>query len=231
MHESKHGEHEHQDGHRPGYKGISDGDRRKTMDPDVILPKIGLKPGMTFVDVGCGQGFFALPAAHIVGPKGRVYGIDIDREALDLLGRRATDASPKIILLRGDAEKTVACKGCADIVFFGISLHDFADPKKVLNNAWHMLKPGGVLADLDGKKINTEGEPHHGNRLSEKEASKLIEGANLKIESVEDISGMYYLIFAKKDSVISSVDNITNVRTSVSLTPFQPRRYRNEVKL
>jgi ubiquinone/menaquinone biosynthesis C-methylase UbiE len=198
MHEHKHCKHEHKEEHGQGYKGISDSDRRKMMDPDVVLPMIGLKPGMTFADVGCGEGFFALPAARIVGSEGRVYGIDIDDEALDLLGRGASDAGLNMIILSGKAEKTVACKGCADIVFFGISLHDFADPKKVLDNARHMLKPGGVLADLDGKKIETEGKSHGGKRISEKEASKLIEGANFNIESVEDISDWYYLIQAKK---------------------------------
>jgi len=198
MHELKHGKHEHNEGRGPGYKGISDGDRRKMMDPDILLSKIGLKPGMTLMDVGCGQGFFALPAARIAGPEGRVYGIDIDDEAIDLLGRRASDAGLNIILLRGEAEKTVACKGCADIVFLCISLHDFADPEKVLDNAWHMLKPGGVLADLDGKKVGTDGKTHAGKRISEKEASKLLEGANFNVESVEDISDWLYLILAKK---------------------------------
>ena len=168
------------------------------MDPDLILPRIGLKPGMTLVDIGCGQGFFALPAARIVGPEGRVYGIDIDTEALDLLGRRASDAGLNINVLRGDAGKTVACEDCADIVFFGISLHDFTGPKKVLGNAWRMLKPGGVLADLDGRKTGADGRSHPGDRLSDIEASMLIQEANFNIVSVEDISDRFYLILAKK---------------------------------
>jgi ubiquinone/menaquinone biosynthesis C-methylase UbiE len=198
MHEYKHGKHEHNEGQGPGYKGISDSDRRKMMDPDIILPKIGLKPGMTMVDVGCGQGYYAITAARIAGPKGRVYGIDIDNEALDLLGRKASDAGLNIKILQSEAERTIACEGCADIVFFGISLHDFEEPEKVLDNAWRMLKPGGILADLDGKKGETESETSLVKRLGEKEASKLIEEAHFNIESVEDISGWLYLILAKK---------------------------------
>ncbi|WP_424357008.1 class I SAM-dependent methyltransferase [Methanocella sp. MCL-LM] len=198
MHEHKHCGHKHKEGHGPGYKGICDSDRRKMMDPHVILPKIGLKPGMTLVDVGCGQGFFALPAARIAGPEGRVYGIDIDAEALDLLSLKASDAGLNINALRGDAGQTVACEGCADIVFFGISLHDFTEPEKVLDNAWRMLKPGGVLADLDGKNAGKDGGSRPGNRLSEKEASQLIEEANFNIVSVEDFSDRFYLILAKK---------------------------------
>ncbi|NLA99854.1 MAG: hypothetical protein GX837_02640 [Methanomicrobiales archaeon] len=36
--------------------------RRRRQHPDSILEGIGLRPGSTFVDVGCGDGFFALPA-------------------------------------------------------------------------------------------------------------------------------------------------------------------------
>jgi ubiquinone/menaquinone biosynthesis C-methylase UbiE len=67
-----------------GYKGWDESDRRKTMDPERILAMAGLAPGMAFVDIGCGQGYFSIPAAHKAGPKGRVYGIDIDEEALDI---------------------------------------------------------------------------------------------------------------------------------------------------
>jgi 2-polyprenyl-3-methyl-5-hydroxy-6-metoxy-1,4-benzoquinol methylase len=105
MHEDKHGSHEHKEGRGQGYKGIDEGERRKMMDPNIILPKIGLKPGMTLVDVGCGQGFFAMPAARIAGPKGCVYGIDIDKEALDLLGLKASDTGLNIQILQGEAEK------------------------------------------------------------------------------------------------------------------------------
>lgn len=55
-----------------------DPERRKWQDPLAILSYIGLKTGQTFVDIGCGGGFFALPAARVVGESGRVYGIDAD---------------------------------------------------------------------------------------------------------------------------------------------------------
>ena len=196
MHEEKHTTHVHKPGHGPGYKGIGDVERRKMMDPDAILPKAGLGPGMTFVDVGCGQGFFAIPAAQIVGKKGRVYGIDIDEEALRVLSHRASESGLDISIIQGNAENTIACEGCADIVFFGISLHDFGEPKKVLENAWRMLKPGGILADLDGKKL--PGESPYVKKLGEKEAATLLGEANFSIASIEDISELFYHLLAKK---------------------------------
>jgi cyclopropane fatty-acyl-phospholipid synthase-like methyltransferase len=48
-----------------------DPERKEWQDPELILPAIGLGEGMTFVDAGCGEGYFALPAARRVGPRGR----------------------------------------------------------------------------------------------------------------------------------------------------------------
>lgn len=180
-----------------GYKRWDESDRRKTMDPERILAMAGLAPGMTFVDIGCGQGYFSIPAARAVGADGRVYGIDIDEEALGLLNRMAEDKGLAVRTFAGEAEKTIACKGCADIAFFGICLHDFEDPEKVLDNARRMLKPGGRLVDLDWKKAAMEGGPPLEKRFSEQKASKLIEGAGFAIESVHDIEGRYYMILAR----------------------------------
>ena len=49
----------------------------------------------------------------------------------------------------GRAEDTIFCEACADIVFFGMVLHDFSDPVKVLLNTGRMLKATGRLVDLD----------------------------------------------------------------------------------
>ncbi len=44
-----------------GFKFIKEEERRKWQNPEAILAEIGLKPGMTFFDIGCGQGFFLSP--------------------------------------------------------------------------------------------------------------------------------------------------------------------------
>jgi len=54
-----------------------------------FLKKIGIKAGDTVVDFGCRVGHYSIPAAILVGPEGRVYAIDKDREALDRLSEKA----------------------------------------------------------------------------------------------------------------------------------------------
>ncbi|MDH3770987.1 MAG: class I SAM-dependent methyltransferase, partial [Nitrospirota bacterium] len=50
-------------------------------DPSSVLRSLGIQPGMTVVDLCCGDGFFTAPLAKVVG--GKVYAIDIDRQMLE----------------------------------------------------------------------------------------------------------------------------------------------------
>ncbi|RPJ52788.1 MAG: class I SAM-dependent methyltransferase, partial [Methanobacteriota archaeon] len=153
-------------------------DRRTWQNPDVILAGIGVRPGGTFIDIGCGDGYFAIPAAKVVGEQGMVIGIDNDREALARLEERAAAAGLRnVTLAHGDAEETIPCEACADVVFFGICLHDFRDPGQVLANAIRMVKPEGILIDLDWKAEPMELGPPLRIRFPEEKAAGLIRGA------------------------------------------------------
>ena len=179
------------------WRSVPDSERRKWQDPDAVLAEIGVKAGLTFVDVGCGDGYFSLPAARLVGETGRVYGMDVDASAIDRLAQKAAaEGVTNLILTAGKAEDTVLCSSCADIVFFGIDLHDFQDPRKALSNARAMLKPAGRLIDLDWKKMRQDFGPPYDVRFTEQEASRLIESAGFRVESARDAGPYHYLIVA-----------------------------------
>jgi len=59
--------------------------RLNSLNPHKVLSVTGLKQNMVFIDVGCNDGFFLLPALEIIGKNGYVYGIDIDNNALSRL--------------------------------------------------------------------------------------------------------------------------------------------------
>ena len=176
-----------------------DPERRQWQDPDQILTTIGLKPGMVFVDMGCGDGYFALPAARMVGPGGRVYANDIDDGAIERLTQRAAqEGLGNLVAKVHESEEMVACESCADIVFFGIDLHDFQDPAKVLTNAQKMLRHGGKLVDLDWKDQPTPFGPPPEKRFSIDKVKSLISSAGFRVESVQDSGPWHYLIIARR---------------------------------
>ncbi|HIH04565.1 MAG TPA: class I SAM-dependent methyltransferase [Methanoregulaceae archaeon] len=179
-------------------------ERREWQNPEAILESLGLGPGWVVADIGSGEGFFTLPAARIVGPRGAVYAVDPSVGRLTRLHETAEEEGLENIRIRaGTAEEFVVCEGCADLVFFGICLHDFADQAAALRNAMTALKPGGLLANLDWKK---EGTIRHGDllgppveiRFTEEEAASMIGAAGFAIESVEPYGEYFYLIRARR---------------------------------
>ena len=172
-------------------------ERRKWQNPELILNDTGLKTGMTFADIGCGNGFFTLPAARITGQKGTVYGIDVNPGFINELQQAAQNEGLRnLVLQTGKAEDIILCRGCADIIFFGIVLHDFDNPSQVLQNAREAIKSKGLLVNLDWKKVVTPFGPPLEKRFSEEKASQLIEAVGFKVKSVKDSGAYHYLITA-----------------------------------
>lgn len=172
--------------------------RRKWYNPEVILQDIGLTSDNVFVDVGCGDGFFSILAAKIVGEKGKVYSIDADNLAIGKLKEKAKRLGlSNIYPTIGLAEENLLCKECADIVFFSMVLHDFNSPGKVLLNAKQMLKSTGIVANLDWKKEKMTFGPPYKIRFSQNQASSLLNKADFKIKEITSIGEYHYLITAQ----------------------------------
>jgi SAM-dependent methyltransferase len=123
--------------------------------------------------------------------------VDISAESIGRLRAGAEKERLRNILSRvGEAEETLFCEGCADIVFFGIDLHDFRDPAAVIRNAKQMLGPEGHLADLDWKAEPMDLGPPLGRRFSVGKASSLIESVGLRIWNIQEAGPYHYLIIA-----------------------------------
>jgi len=172
--------------------------RRKVQNPEQILQAIGLREGMSFVDLGSNDGFFSVPAAKIVGNTGSIYALDINQQAIDALDIKLQSINYKNYQLKcAKAEEVVFNDHIADIVFLGTVLHDFMDPLEVLKNAKKLLKNKGIFVNLDWRKKDTKLGPPLEIRFSTKYAAKLIEQAGFKIKSSENLSELYYLIIAE----------------------------------
>jgi ubiquinone/menaquinone biosynthesis C-methylase UbiE len=177
---------------------LDEATRRSWYNPEEILQATGLEEGMTFVDVGCGDGFFTFLAAEIVGEKGQVYAVDIDKAAIERLQKKAKELGYKNIkAVAGQAEETVFCKNCADVVFYSMDLHDFDQVIKVLHNAQLMLDLDGVVADLDWKKIDLPVGPPLDIKLSPTTVIGHLQSAGLVVEQTFDVGPYHYLVLAR----------------------------------
>ena len=171
--------------------------RRSWYNPEAIL--VDLKAGMTFADIGCGEGYFSILAAKKVGAKGKAYAVDIDPSGVEKLKDVAKDKGLTNIAAQvGEAEETVFCRECVDFILLSMDLHDFRDPAKVLFNAKEMLKPTGLLVDLDWKKVSMPFGPPVSIRFSEDHVVGLLRMAGFTAIDVRDAGPYHYVVTARK---------------------------------
>ncbi len=175
-------------------------ERRNRQNPEEILSAIGLREGLVFMDIGCNDGFFTIPAAKVVGIHGKVYGTDTDEDSIGRLRKKAEKEGLENVHTEiKEAESTIFCKGCADIIFYGTVLHDFKDPVQVLKNAKEMLAPHGKLVNLDWKKVPTKIGPPLSIRFSEEEVADMMRRAGLCVVEMKDLSEDFYIVTAILD--------------------------------
>lgn len=111
-----------------------------------VLRMAGISEGMKVLDVGSGPGDVALIAAKLVGSRGRVIGVDVNRDGLELARARATAAGlANVEFINGDC-RTVAVGGGFDAVIGRLVLTYVSDPTETLRSLVKRLQPGGVVA-------------------------------------------------------------------------------------
>ena len=109
--------------------------------------RLRLQPGARVLDVGCGAGASALPAAAAVGPAGRVIGVDLSEKLLGIARRRAAEGGLiQAEFRRGDMTVTGFADGSFDAVISVFSVFFVPNMKGFVAELWRLVKPGGTLA-------------------------------------------------------------------------------------
>ncbi len=105
-----------------------------------------LEQGESVVDAGSGAGFDSFIAAHQLGPRGRVVGVDMLPEMLEKSRKTAELMGLKNLEFReGLLEEIPVEDGWADVVISNGVINLCADKKRVFSEIWRVLRPGGRL--------------------------------------------------------------------------------------
>ena len=113
-----------------------------------VLPKLSIKSGMSVLDVGCGWGDMSLQVAEIVGPSGRVVGIDCVEAFLSEARKDARAMGlANVQFVRGDAEVALP-ENEFDYVVARFGTMFFTNPVAALRRMRKALKPGGQMTHI-----------------------------------------------------------------------------------
>ena len=169
--------------------------------PSETLISLGLKKGMTFVDLGCGYGTFTLAASKIVGTKGKVYAVDINRENVERVAVRAKeDGLVNITALVADitAESGVRLPSHgADFVLLANVIHGTRRRVSLLRKVTNILRVGGIVAILNWKLAETPRGPPMQMRPSPEESVRYLVKAGFNDPQVLDVPPHHYAVMAK----------------------------------
>jgi len=116
-------------------------------NPYKLLKAAGLKRGQKVLEVGCGPGFFTIPAAKIVGKEGFVYAIDIHPLAIEKVKEKIERGRIKNVSpILANASNTGLPDRSIDFAFlFGLR-YIAGGLENVISEIHRILKPGGVLS-------------------------------------------------------------------------------------
>lgn len=176
--------------------------------PAEVLGQLGIQPGTVIADLCCGNGYFTIPLAQLVG-SGKVYGIDLDETLLEEARQAAAHDNVSIHWIRGDA---MAVQGLLpeklDCLLMANTFHGVPDKVSLAHNVASALKEHGMFIIINWHAIPREktillNEPRGPKteiRMSPVQLKSIVEQAGFVQKDVVDFPPYHYGSIFQKNS-------------------------------
>jgi len=122
--------------------------RYRFFSPNKILQGVDNLNGQTVLEIGCGTGFFTIPAAGFISDTGSLVAMDILSESVDEVSRKVQAAKLKNVrVVKGDVMSTnLEAASFNTVILFGVIPAPMLSLTRVLTEMHRVLKPEGTLA-------------------------------------------------------------------------------------
>jgi ubiquinone/menaquinone biosynthesis C-methylase UbiE len=122
--------------------------RYRFFGPMHILQGVADLEGRTVLEVGCGTGFFTIPAARLIGDRGSLVAMDVLAESVELVAEKVRASSlQQVQVVRGDALDTkLDGESFQTVILFGVIPAPMLPLTRLLPEMHRILEPRGILA-------------------------------------------------------------------------------------
>jgi ubiquinone/menaquinone biosynthesis C-methylase UbiE len=164
-----------------------------------VLKATQIKLGDSFLDAGCGDGYISLEASSIVGDNGNVYALDVYPESIETVKKEIKNRNlDNIVALLVDITKPIQLDvEIIDIVLMANVLHGFVaegEVEEVMNNISRVLKPGGVFAVVEFRKVEGNIGPPYDVKLSPEDVSNILLEHGYDIGDIQLVGKYHYIV-------------------------------------
>lgn len=124
--------------------------QQNAADTERLVRALGVRTGSVVGEVGAGSGELTLAMAEAVGPTGRVFSNELNKDRAAGIERAAEKAGLKhVTVVEGRPAETNFPDQCCDAIFMRNVYHHFGDPAAMNASLLQSLKPGGRIAVID----------------------------------------------------------------------------------
>ena len=177
-------------------------ERARETDPFGLLRWAGLVAGGTVVDYGSGPGFFALPAAEVVGPTGRVVAVDVEPRMCQEVAHRAELLGTANVEAIGPEEAKALPAGVAGLVIAALLLHDLSPEERdaVLPELRRLCAPDGRLLIVEWVPPGGLTGPSTPNRFAVADLTALLRRHGFRPGRPQHLGAKYFALTARRSA-------------------------------
>ncbi len=173
-------------------------DRVAQEEPQRVIATLGVQPGDTVADIGCGTGFFTRRLARAVSPGGEVYAVDVQPEMLAKLQHYATaEGIENIRPILGTDRDPGLPPGEVDWIFLADVYHEMQEPAAMLSALRASLAPEGRVALLEYRaEDDSAAHIHPDHRMTVQQVLSEWEPAGFELEKLHEfLPAQHFFIF------------------------------------
>jgi gamma-glutamyltranspeptidase/glutathione hydrolase len=175
-------------------------EREKEEAPTKMIESLKLKAGDVVADIGAGSGYHTFRMARLVGPKGKIYAVDIQPEMLDLIRKRQkAEKVPQVVPVLGKIDDPKLPEAGVDLILMVDVYHEFDHPYEMTQAMVKALKPGGRLVFVEFRLEDEKVPIKRLHRMSQRQVLKEMEPHPLRyVRTLDHLPWQHVIIFERK---------------------------------